>query len=83
MHPIEVDLHLHTSFSDGTLTPTQLVALCAERGLKVICISDHDSPMAYLKRSRAAAAYPQMTLIPGIELSTDVPGSESYPRILC
>ncbi len=78
MHPIEVDLHLHTSFSDGTLTPTQLVALCAERGLKVICISDHDSTNGLPEAFEAAAAYPQMTLIPGIELSTDVPGSEIH-----
>ena len=40
---IEVDLHLHTTFSDGRLTPTELVGLCHERGLKVICISDHDT----------------------------------------
>ena len=78
MHPIEVDLHLHTSFSDGTLTPTQLVALCAERGLKVICISDHDSTNGLPEAFDAATAYPQMTLIPGIELSTDVPGSEIH-----
>ena len=78
MHPIEVDLHLHTSFSDGTLTPTQLVALCAERGLKVICISDHDSTNGLPEAFDAAAAYPEMTLIPGIELSTDVPGSEVH-----
>ena len=40
---IEVDLHLHTRASDGTLSPTELVDLCADRGLKVIAISDHDS----------------------------------------
>ncbi len=75
---IEADLHLHTTFSDGTLTPTQLVALCAERGLKTICISDHDTTNGLPEAFDAAAAHPDITVIPGIELSTDVPGSEIH-----
>lgn len=78
MPAIEVDLHLHTTFSDGTLTPTQLVTLCAERGLKTICISDHDTTNGLPEAFEAAAAYPDVTVIPGIELSTDVPGSEIH-----
>ena len=78
MTPIEVDLHLHTTFSDGTLTPTQLVSLCAERGLKTICISDHDTTNGLPEAFEAASAYPDITVIPGIELSTDVPGSEIH-----
>ena len=75
---IEADLHLHTTFSDGTLTPTQLIALCVERGLKTICISDHDTTNGLPEAFTAAAAYPGLTVIPGIELSTDVPGSEIH-----
>ena len=75
---IQADLHLHTTFSDGTLTPTQLVALCAERGLKIICVSDHDTTNGLPETFEAARAYPDMTVIPGIELSTDVPGSEIH-----
>ncbi len=75
---IEVDLHLHTTFSDGRLTPTQLVRLCAERGLKVVCVSDHDSTEGIREALEAAREFPQLTLIPGIELSTDVPGSEIH-----
>ena len=75
---IEADLHLHTTSSDGTLTPTQLVALCAERGLTTICVSDHDTTNGLPEAFAAAAAYPGLTLIPGIELSTDVPGSEIH-----
>ena len=37
----EVDLHLHTTFSDGRLTPTQMVDLVASRGLKYVSITDH------------------------------------------
>ncbi|MBM3945554.1 MAG: PHP domain-containing protein [SAR202 cluster bacterium] len=40
---IEVDLHLHTTNSDGRLTPTELIKLCHGRGLKVIAVTDHDS----------------------------------------
>lgn len=75
---IEVDLHLHTTFSDGRLTPTELVNLCAERGLKVICVSDHDSTEGLAEAFEAAKAFPDLTVIPGIELSTDVPEGEIH-----
>lgn len=75
---IEVDLHLHTTFSDGTLTPTELVDLCAARGLKVIAISDHDSTEGLSEAMEAVAAHPDLTIIPAIELSTDIPGSEIH-----
>ncbi|MCH7799913.1 MAG: PHP domain-containing protein [Chloroflexi bacterium] len=75
---IEVDLHLHTTFSDGTLTPTELVNLCASRGLKVIAVSDHDSTEGLPEAMAAAEAHPGLTIIPAIELSTDIPGSEIH-----
>jgi hypothetical protein len=74
----KVDLHLHTTFSDGRLTPTKLVELCADRGLRVISISDHDSTEGLAEALEAAGRFPQLTVIPGIELSTDVPGSEIH-----
>ena len=73
-----VDLHLHTTFSDGRLTPTQLVRLCAQRGLEVISISDHDSTEGIPEALEAAREFPGLTIIPGIELSTDIPGSEIH-----
>lgn len=75
---IEIDLHLHTTFSDGRLTPTQLVRLCAQRGLRVIAITDHDTTNGLPEALEAVRAYPHMALIPGIELSTDVPGGEIH-----
>ena len=74
----EVDLHLHTIFSDGRLTPTELVRLCGERGLNVVSISDHDSTEGIPEALEAARSFPHLTVIPGIELSTDVPGSEIH-----
>lgn len=75
---IEVDLHLHTAHSDGVLTPAQLIALCVERGLRVISVTDHDTTNGLPEAMEAAAAYPDLTVIPGIELSADVPGSEIH-----
>ena len=74
----EIDLHLHTTRSDGTLTPTELVRMCAERGLRVISITDHDSTEGLSEAYEAASSFPQLTIIPGIELSTDIPGSEIH-----
>ena len=73
-----VDLHLHTTASDGRLTPTELVNLAAKRGLLTIAVTDHDSTEGLDEAFRAAEAYPQLTVIPGAELSTDVPGSEIH-----
>ena len=75
---IENDLHLHTTCSDGTLAPNELVHMCAERGLKVIAISDHDSTEGVEEALDAARAFPELEVIPGVELSTDVPGSEIH-----
>ena len=74
----EVDLHLHTRASDGTLTPTELVNLCASRGLKVIAISDHDSTEGLHEARASDEEHPDLEIIPAIELSTDVPGSEIH-----
>ena len=74
----EVDLHLHTTYSDGRLTPTQLVDLVAQRGLRVVAVTDHDSTEGLAEAMEAAAKYPDLTIIPGIELSTDIPGNEIH-----
>lgn len=73
----EVDLHLHTTHSDGTLSPTELVDLCAQKGLKVIAISDHDSTEGVAEAQEAAARH-GIEIIPAIELSTDVPDNEIH-----
>ncbi len=73
----EVDLHLHTTHSDGTLSPTELVDLCAQKGLKVIAISDHDSTEG-VAEARSAATKHGIEIIPAIELSTDVPDNEIH-----
>lgn len=75
---IEVDLHLHTTFSDGNLSPTELVRLCTNRGLNAIAITDHDSTDGLPEALAIADELTGITIIPGIELSTDVPGAEIH-----
>jgi len=74
----QVDLHLHTTASDGRLTPTQLIDLVARKGLRVVAVTDHDSTEGLEEAFRAASAYPDLEVIPGIELSTDVPRNEIH-----
>ena len=73
-----VDLHLHTIASDGRLTPTQLVQLAARQGLRTISISDHDTTDGLAEAHEAAQEFPDLRIIPGIELSADVPGDEVH-----
>ena len=73
-----VDLHLHSTFSDGVLTPAQLVCLCAGRGLAVISITDHDSVGGVPEAIEAARSFPELTVIPGVEMSTEAPEAEVH-----
>jgi predicted metal-dependent phosphoesterase TrpH len=62
-----IDLHCHSTASDGTLTPAELVAAGAEAGLDVMAITDHDTTGGW---KAAAQARPQgLTLVRGAELS--------------
>ncbi len=63
------DLHLHTTASDGTLSPADLVALAKGKGFSAIAITDHDTT-AGLNKALAAAEEHNIEVIPGIELST-------------
>ena len=76
--PITVDLHLHTTASDGRLTPTELVQLAASSGLQTISVSDHDTTAGLAEAQLTVNRIPGMRLIPGIELSCDVPGGEVH-----
>src|SRR3972149_6242441 len=72
------DFHPHSTFSDGVLTPTELIELAYRRGVRVMALTDHDTTEGLPEAFAAAAPHPDLTLIPGIEMSTDVPGSEVH-----
>ncbi|MGG7509304.1 PHP domain-containing protein [Plantibacter sp. YIM 135249] len=63
------DLHTHSSVSDGTETPTQLMRAAAAAGLGTIAITDHDSTAGWAEAG-AEAQRQGLTLLPGMELST-------------
>lgn len=64
-----VDLHMHSTASDGALSPTELVALSAQRGLSHIALTDHDT-MAGIEEAGLAAQAEGLCLVAGCELST-------------
>ena len=63
-----IDLHLHTTASDGTLAPRALVARAASARLTTISVTDHDTVAGLPDASRAADAL-GLTLVPGIEIT--------------
>lgn len=68
-----IDLHVHSNISDGTLTPSQVVDLAVEAGLKAIALTDHDTILGIEEALAKVKDYQQkgidFTLIPGVELS--------------
>lgn len=73
-----VDLHTHTTASDGTLAPGELVREAARRGVRVLAITDHDSTEGLAEALEEAARHPPLTLVPGIEINCDVEGGETH-----
>lgn len=63
-----IDLHLHTTASDGLLSPAALVARAAEVGLRTISVTDHDT-CAGLAEAQIAARDRGMRLVPGVEIT--------------
>jgi len=74
------DFQLHSTASDGTLRPKEVVALCARNGLKTIAITDHDT-VAGVEEALTAGSKFGVRVIPGCELSVEHNGQEF--DILC
>ncbi len=72
------DFHTHSTCSDGLLTPAELVDLAASGGVRVMALTDHDTLDGLAEAEAAAARHPGFTLVPGVELSCDVPGTEVH-----
>jgi hypothetical protein len=64
-----VDLHLHSTFSDGTLAPAALVDEAARIGLRAIALADHDN-IDGIAEAQAAGAHRDIEVLPAVELST-------------
>ena len=65
-----VDLHMHSTFSDGRYTPTQLVEVAVAKGIAVLALTDHDSWNGVSEAQAAAARLGNIRVLTGVELGT-------------
>lgn len=66
-----IDLHIHSTASDGTLSPTELIALAAKSNLSLVSLTDHDTIAGIQEAFDAAKCY-AIKCIPGIEFTIEV-----------
>lgn len=67
-----IDLHVHSTFSDGELTPLEILRVCFEKNISVISITDHDNFFG-VKQALQTNPYNNITVIPGIEIDAYYP----------
>lgn len=75
---MKADLHVHTTASDGRLSPEKIVQLAVGLGLDAIGITDHDTIEGIIPALRAARDFSPFIVIPGVEINTDVPYGEVH-----
>ena len=66
-----LDLHIHTTASDGSLTPTQVVQLARKKGFSLIAVTDHDTMGGVAEALEAGKKY-NVDVMPGVEISSGV-----------
>jgi predicted metal-dependent phosphoesterase TrpH len=74
----KVDLHIHTTASDGKYTPAEIVRKAWEAGLNYIAICDHDSLEGIRPALAAMRACPGLLILAGVEINTDIPSGELH-----
>lgn len=72
-----IDLHVHSTYSDGTLTPEELVAEAQREGLTAFALTDHDC-ISGIREARKAARSSDIEIISGVELSCEFSGKEIH-----
>ncbi|MCP3968364.1 MAG: PHP domain-containing protein [Lentisphaerae bacterium] len=73
-----IDLHTHSLYSDGTVSPEKLVQMASEINLKAIALTDHDTVGGIPEFLKAAEKHPEVEVIPGVEISTIFNGRELH-----
>ena len=74
-----IDLHTHSTYSDGTFSVKELIDRAHEKGLSAIALTDHDTVDGVDEAIEyAASKYPDLEVIPGVELSTEGEGREVH-----
>jgi predicted metal-dependent phosphoesterase TrpH len=72
-----IDLHTHTTASDGRCTPEELVARAAAAGVRVLAVTDHDT-IAGCRAASEACAPQKITFVPGIEVTAVADGADIH-----
>ena len=72
-----IDLHVHSTYSDGTMTPAELLKLAEEKGLAAFALTDHDATKG-LDEILSLSADSPVEVVPGIEITTAVPGKDIH-----
>ncbi len=78
---MSIDLHCHSTYSDGALSPSALVERAASLGVQVLALTDHDTT-AGLDEARSRAAELGLELLPGIEFSVSEDGGKTQLHML-
>jgi predicted metal-dependent phosphoesterase TrpH len=78
-----VDLHSHTTASDGTLSPRELVRLAARHRVRILAVTDHDSTGGVAEAIDEARKLPPLEIVAGLEINCDVPGAEIHVLGYC
>lgn len=72
---VRLDLHVHTTASDGLWTPARVVQEALSRGLRYLAITDHETTQGVLEAAAHARGTP-LEVIPGVEISVGGPEEE-------
>lgn len=72
-----VDLHIHSTASDGLLTPSEVVRVALDRGLATIALADHDT-LSGVPEALATAARTRLEVVPGVEINSEGPWGDLH-----
>ncbi len=78
----KADLHIHTTASDGHMSPSDILELAEEKNLDFISITDHDTLKGYRIALKSADKY-SVELLPGVEITADFNGEECHLLAYC
>ena len=72
------DLHVHSTASDGKFSPADIIKKAVALGVTHLALADHDTVDGIVPALAAVRAFPGLTFIPAVELSTDIPQEEVH-----
>lgn len=74
----KIDLHIHSTFSDGELTPREILDYCSNNNINTIAITDHENFLESYEASKIISNYPDLKFISGIEIEAEHPSQSLH-----